>query len=210
MNLYHRRFDPVALSPADRLGRQASRLPVSPFPRRLLISCTDADCMERRLERMEASRVSVVRTPANAVPTAGYAGTIFRSAIRSEVIRGRLKEILICGHSRCHALRTRIRSSRCDGPVASRAIRAGGLKLGPERLIRGMKESAAVLAEVKKNVLVQLDALLADTIIGEAAAHGTLTLRGWVHLDESGLFLAYDPGEDRFEPIGEAFATDAL
>ena len=138
------------------------------------------------------SRVRIVRTPANAVPVGGDAGSGFLPAIESAVAGGHLEEILVCGHSRCRALLAAFRSRRADrsGPETPAE---DGQGRSPGRLIRGVPESAALLAEAKANVLVQLEALLGNPVIAGAVSRGTLALQGWAVLSVR-LYILTRPG----------------
>lgn len=57
---------------------------------------------------------------------------------------------------------------------------------------------------IEQNVLLQVEHLQTYPFVQEAAAAGRLRLHAWTYLFESGEVIVYDPGRNRFVPLGDS------
>ncbi len=173
-------------------------------PQALLITCSDSRVLPETLMQADPGDLFVARNAGNLVPPpesmGGEAATI-------EYAIGTLgvKDLIVCGHYRCGAVKALIDigTPKGDSPVGAWLTHATGT-------VSVMKEQHAELEgeaqwdkAVEVNVLVQLDNLAKHPIVAAGLAAGTIRLHAWVLRFESSEVLAYDACQKRFEPLLE-------
>lgn len=116
-----------------------------------------------------------------------------------------VKDIIVCGHSHCGAMKGLLEPEKMAAMPAvaawlshaettRRIIRENYTHLEGERLLT---------ATVEENVLVQLENLRTLPSVAARLVRGDLHLHGWVYKIETGEVFAYDVSEGQFVKLAE-------
>ena len=115
-----------------------------------------------------------------------------------------IREIVVCGHSQCGAMKGLLHPEQ----LAELPAVASFLRQNAETTRRGLKENYSVLddgrkleAAVQENVLAQLENHRTHPTVASAMARGEVHLYGWVYQFEKGEVLDYDPDKGQFVPV---------
>jgi carbonic anhydrase len=117
-----------------------------------------------------------------------------------------VREIIICGHSRCGAMKALLHPEQVAGlpSVAGWLRHAEAARLIVKDHYPDLDEETEHLMAIKENVLVQLENLRTHPVVATRLARRELHLHGWVYEIESGQVWSYNHGLDQFTPLGEA------
>jgi carbonic anhydrase len=114
-----------------------------------------------------------------------------------------VKDIIVCGHSNCGAMKGVLHPEQ----VAGMKSVAAWLHYGePARLIVEQKYShlsgnQLLMALTEQNVLAQLNNLRTHPAVAAGLAKGELRLHGWVYDIKTGDVTAFDASRDSFLPL---------
>ena len=115
----------------------------------------------------------------------------------------RVKDIIICGHSNCGAMRALLAPEELGELPATKAWLAHARQT--ERIIwesyGHLKGNELLHATVEENVLVQVDNLRGHPSVAKAVASGMLHLHAWVYKIETGEVFAYDPARGQYTSV---------
>lgn len=172
--------------------RQYGRLASGQSPHTMFITCSDSRICPSLLTGSEPGDIFVLRNAGNFVPSwseahgTGEAGTI-EFALRGLGV----KDIVICGHSQCGAVKAAL------APAAPANMPALATWIRHARVVAGDDVQRAVEA----NVLAQLAHLRTHPAVQEALEAGTVQVHGWTYDLATGTVCEYDPAQDRFVPV---------
>lgn len=177
-------------------------------PKALYIGCSDSRVVPDLMTNSAPGDLFVVRNIGNFVapykPDEDFHSTA--SAIEYAVSVLKVKNIIVCGHTHCGAIKAIHTKSCSDDPelihtktwltlgesAKSQAILALGLKADKEVLYR--------LTE-KLSVISQLENLLTYPSVSKRVDSGEVAIHGWVYDIESGEIEYYDPEISQFLPL---------
>jgi carbonic anhydrase len=111
-----------------------------------------------------------------------------------------VKDIIVCGHSHCGAMKGLISPpSEEDFPALSQWLLHAEVT---KRLMRDKyreRDAAQKLGiAIQENVLAQLENLRTHPVVASALSQGRLKLHGWVYKIETGEVFGYDPETRQF------------
>ncbi|GAO39194.1 putative carbonic anhydrase [Sphingomonas changbaiensis NBRC 104936] len=172
-------------------------------PKALMISCADSRVVPEEILRAQPGEVFVCRNAGNIVPPFAQALGGVTSTVEYAVVALGVRDIIVCGHSDCGAMKALINPELlADMPnvaawlrhsLAARQVLDGGYAdLSPQE-----KHRAAAL----ENVVVQLTHLRTHPSVAAGIARGELTLHGWYFDIHAGEVLALDGDTGHFRPI---------
>ena len=177
------------------------RLAIEQRPEALFITCSDSRINPNLLTQTEPGELFIVRNAGNIVPPYGTVLGGEAATIEFGVAGLGVKDIIICGHSHCGAMKGLLNPPPVDEYPALRAFLAHA-----EATRRILKENYAHLegeelleAAVEQNVLVQLENLRTHPVVAARLARGALRLHGWVYKFETGEVWSYDSEEGHFD-----------
>ena len=171
-------------------------------PHTLFISCCDSRIVPHKMTSAEPGELFVVRNIGNIVPPhLKEEESSTPAAIEYAVLHLNVKNIIVCGHSECGAMKAIHNEHFCDRAVGlnrwlkkaevSDADLESDSSLSPENELS------------QKNVLQQLKHLEAYPCVKDAISEGTLSLKGW-WLDLAKAEISqFVEEEKRFLPIVE-------
>ena len=196
------------LRPAYR--ERFARLALGQAPDCLFFACSDSRVVPNLFASTDPGDLFVVRNVGNLVPPCDGEGRSEADLSEAAAIEFALqvlgvRDIVICGHSECGAMRAILEG----GPPAGTPHLRDWLAVGDRTLAR-LKDSPAFAPELpahnrlsQLNVLQQLDHLRAYPVVRERLAAGTLGLHGWWFDLARAEVLSYDADRHAFLPLGE-------
>ncbi|MFT3714170.1 MAG: carbonic anhydrase [Archangium sp.] len=174
-------------------------------PEVLFITCSDSRVVPNVITQTDPGDLFVIRNAGNIV--APHSGTPSAEAATVEyaVEVLKVKDIVLCGHSHCGAMKAVLDPSQASDLPAVRGWLGHADATG--RIMRQnythLSGDALLTATVQENVLVQLDNLRTLPSVASGLASGKLRLHGWVYKIETGQVFGYDRDERQFLPLIE-------
>jgi carbonic anhydrase len=182
-------------------------------PRALVITCSDSRIDLTRITNTEPGDLFVIRSAGNLVPTNSNSGGGELATIEYSIAVLGIRNIIVCGHSECGAMKAMLDPELTKELPAVRAWfqhaestrRIVKVKYGH---VSG-KELVRVAAE--ENVLVQLNHLSTHPYVAAMLSMGQLRVFGWYYDIGTGRVRQYNQVSGKFEDLGEeALHTEAL
>jgi len=175
-------------------------------PRVLFIGCSDSRVVPYLLTGSGPGDLFVARNVGNIVPpwdaTHGYHGTV--AAVEFAVLKLGIRDIVVCGHSHCGAMRALYEPPIEGAPHMNRWLdlaRTAALAEPPgEKVLRRTEQ---------RSVVLQLERLMDYPMVGPRVRAGELFLHGWHYLLEDGKVLVLDVESGSFvaaDAMGEGAA----
>jgi carbonic anhydrase len=194
---------------------QFAHLALDQNPDTLFIACSDSRVVPNTFASTDPGDLFVVRNPGNIIPpedvSQSPAAAGAAAAVEFAVRRLGVKDIVVCGHSDCGAMKAMASGSEGNsGPLAA-WLRAAGDSLSE---LERRPELAPARARhdrlAQAHALVQLEHLKTHAAVREAVAAGRLRLHAW-WFDLAGADVhAWEPELGRFTLIDEAEAERIL
>lgn len=181
-------------------------------PLALFITCSDSRIDPNLLTQTEPGELFVLRNAGNIVPPYGDVQQGEAATIEFAVRVLGVKDVIICGHSRCGAMSGLLDTTQLENLPAVRSWLSHAestRRLVEERHQHVTEPAARLAAAVEANVLVQLDHLKTHPSVNDAIERQALNLHGWTYRFETGEVFSYDGAEGRFVPIQRARSTSS-
>lgn len=182
-------------------------------PETLFITCSDSRIDPNLLTHSQPGELFILRNAGNIIPPHGTAKGGEGATIEFAVAGLGVKDIIVCGHSHCGAMKGVLEPES----VASLPAMAAWLSYAAttQRIVQdnyGHLEGQKLLtATVQENVLVQLEHLKTLPTVASRLIQGDLRLHGWVYKIETGEVFAFDSRQGQFVPLTEyELSTDEL
>lgn len=188
-----------------RERKRYERLSHGQCPEVLFITCSDSRIDTYHITQMHPGELFVLRNAGNIVPVSGTTASGGEEASIEFAVNGLgVKDIIVCGHSHCGAMRGLLHpQSLADLPAV-----AAWLSHAAEATRKAVHEKHGLLgdeellqATVEQNVLVQMQHLRSHPAVAEKIASGQLQLHGWVYKIETGEVLCYDNADSRWRKL---------
>jgi len=172
-------------------------------PETLFITCSDSRIDPNLLTKSQPGELFILRNAGNIVPPhSGLAGGE-AATIEFAVAGLGVKDIIICGHSHCGAVKGLLDPSQVEGlpAVAQWLSHAEATKRIIEDNYSDLSPADRITAAIEENVLVQLENLRTLPCVKSRLVKGDLRLHGWVYKIETGDVFAYDRIDGQFVPL---------
>ncbi len=177
------------------------------FPEALFITCCDSRVVPTLITHGQPGDLFIYRNIGNFVPP--YTenvldGTGVAAAVEYAVVHLHVRDIVVCGHSDCGAMKAlhKDRSHFADTPHLAEWLRNG------ERTLEvvsanypGMSGEKKFAVTSQENVLVQMENLRTYPVVQEAARKGRLHVHAWFFEIGTGTVFRYSPDKGQYEPI---------
>ena len=174
-------------------------------PLAVFVTCSDSRVNPNLITQTDPGDLFVIRNAGNIIPRHQPSPGGEEATIEFAITELEIRDIIVCGHTRCGAVTGLLNSDRLGRMPAVRSWLSHAEPT--RRIIREkyehLSEGALVNAAVQENVLVQLENLRTHPAVGAMLARGTLKLHGWVYKIETGEVFAYSPRTGQFESIPE-------
>lgn len=174
-------------------------------PETLFITCSDSRIDPSLLTRSKPGELFILRNAGNIVPSHGAAGGGEAATIEFAVAGLGVKDIIICGHSHCGAMKGLLEPQSVSSlpAVASWLSHAETTRRIVQENYGHLDGAKLITAAIEENVLVQLENLRTLPSVASRLIKGDLHLHGWVYKIETGEVFAFDPSSGQFVPIAE-------
>jgi carbonic anhydrase len=169
-------------------------------PDAIFITCSDSRIVPELLTSTKPGDLFTLRNAGNIVPNSEDHSGGEEASIEFAVSHLHVRDIIICGHSQCGAMKGLLNpDSLSDMPAVARWLRHA------EKTKKILKDNYASAPEdemlniaVQENVLVQLENLRNLPCISRKLWTREVELHGWVYEIESGNVFIYDPISEEF------------
>jgi carbonic anhydrase len=174
-------------------------------PETLFITCSDSRIDPNLLTRSMPGELFILRNAGNIVPPHGTTPGGEAATIEYAVAVLGVKDVIVCGHSDCGAVKALLQPETvADLPAVSawlghaeathRIIQDNYARLCGDRLLT---------AAIEENVLVQIENLRTLPTVASRLVRGDLQLHGWIYKIASGEVFAFDPARGNFVPVAQ-------
>lgn len=174
-------------------------------PETLFITCSDSRIDPNRLTRSQPGDLFILRNAGNIVPAHGAANGGEAATIEFAVAALGVKDIIICGHSHCGAMKGLLHPEMVAAlpAVSSWLSHAETTRRIVQENYQHLEGDQLVTATVEENVLVQLENLRTLPAVASRLVKGDLHLHGWVYKLETGEVFGYDFSDGQFVPVAQ-------
>jgi len=163
-------------------------------PRILFITCCDSRVDPNLITQTEPGELFIVRNIGNIIPPYGSTNGGEGAAIEYAVQALDIKDIIVCGHSHCGAMKglLQLGSLAEDMPLVYDWLKyAEGTRLLLKHNYKESEGEDLLNAAIEENVLTQLENLRSYPIIHSKIYSGQLNLHAWVYKIEPGEIFVY-------------------
>lgn len=175
-----------------------------PRPIALFITCADSRIHPNLITQTEPGELFLLRNAGNIVPPygSGAGGEAATVEYCIEVLG--IRDIIICGHSQCGAIRALLERKDLDHLPAVKAwcTHAEATRRIVQNKYRDLPPAELAVAATEENVLVQMNHLSTHPCVAARLAAKELHVYGWYYDIGSGQILQFDQGQGRFVELG--------
>ncbi len=188
------------------------RLAQGQSPDALFITCSDSRISPSLLTQTKPGDLFILRNAGNIIPPHSHSSCEAcggeAATIEFAVVALGVRDIIVCGHSHCGAVKGLMNPSLLSAlPTTTAWLKhAEAVRRNVEENYPALDEAQALSVAIQENVLVQLENLRSHPCVAERLAAGTLNLHGWVYHFETGRVFVYQPEEGQFIPLPEVVA----
>lgn len=170
------------------------------FPKALMISCADSRVVPEYIVQAAPGDLFVCRNAGNIVPPFSQANGGVSSTVEYAVMVLGVRDIIVCGHSDCGAMKALCSPGALDGMpnVAAWLRHSHAAQKVAEEAYPGVSDGERVRVLALENVVGQLAHLRTHPSVASAIARGELALHGWYFDIHAGEVLALDGESGRF------------
>ncbi|MDX6770550.1 MAG: carbonic anhydrase [Elusimicrobiota bacterium] len=187
------------------------RLAKKQEPETLFITCSDSRINPNLVTQTEPGDLFILRNAGNIVPPHGAASGGEQATIEFAVAGLGVKDIVLCGHSHCGAIKGLLHPEGLDAMPAVKSWL--GHAEATRRIIQekypDRTGTSQLTTAVEENVLVQLENLRTHPAVAARLSTGKLKLHGWVYKIETGEVFSFDPATHEFQLVTEASGQPA-
>jgi carbonic anhydrase len=179
------------------------RLASGQSPETLFITCSDSRIDPCMLTHTKPGDIFICRNAGNIVPAYGEVIGGVSATIEYAVLALGVRDIILCGHSDCGAMRALLNpQSVAHLPAVSAWLRYGeSARFVVQENHSHLSGEDLLNAMIEQNVLAQLDNLRTHPAVSARLAKGQLNLHGWAYNIGSGEVRAFDPAQACFVPL---------
>jgi len=173
-------------------------------PLALFITCADSRVLPHRITQTQPGDLFEIRNAGNIVPPHGAAAGGEGATIEYSLDVLGIKNIIICGHSQCGAMKAMLQQKPLDQLPAAKAW--FGHAEATRRIVlqkyRDLPFDELWVAAIQENVLVQMNQASTHPSVAARLASGDVRIFGWYYDIGAGLILQYDQSQGRFVELG--------
>lgn len=187
---------------ADLYGKLAKD---GQFPKALMISCADSRVVPEHIMQAQPGDLFVCRNAGNIVPPFATQNGGVSSTVEYAVMALGVRDIIVCGHSGCGAMKALSNPEGLDKmPNVAAWLRHGSAAQHVvDTSYPHLSEDERVRAISLENVVAQIAHLRTHPSVAAAIARGEMALHGWFVDIHAGQILGLDGETGRFTPLRE-------
>ncbi len=176
----------------ERLVKEGQR------PSTLFLGCADSRIVPELLTDSAPGELFIVRNVGNLVPPfepdLGYHGT--SAGIEFATLSLGVRDIVVCGHSHCGAIR-----ALYTPPVPATPHITRWLDLARDARLPEAPSEEVLRRTEKRSVVLQLERLMGYPMVRSRVEDGSLCLHGWYYVLEEGAVQVLDLESGGFVPV---------
>lgn len=172
-------------------------------PSALFVTCSDSRVDPNLITQSGPGELFVLRNAGNIVPPYGASNGGESATIEYAVAALSVRDIVICGHSRCGAVQALLQPEKLTAlPLVSSWLQHAETtrRIIAENYTHATGDALVEIA-VQEHVLVQIENIQTHPAVAVKLQRGELTLHAWVYHLETGEVLAYSHEDCRFERL---------
>ncbi len=185
------------------------RLSQSQTPEVLFITCSDSRIDPNLLTQTQPGELFIIRNVGNIIPTYGTINSGEGAAIEYAVHTLGVKDIIICGHSHCGAMKGLLQLGNLadEMPLVYEWLKhhAEPTRLLVQENYKEYSGEELLKVTIEENILTQIQNLETYPVIRSKLHSGQLYLHAWVYEIETGKVFAYNASNSQFVPIENPF-----
>lgn len=182
------------------------RLASGQNPDALFITCSDSRVNPNLITQTGPGDLFILRNAGNIIPPHGATVSGEAATIEFAVSALDVKDIIICGHTHCGAMKGLLQPEQlADMPAVAKwmAYAESTARIIKENYTH-LEDEARTTAAVEENTLVQIENLKTHPSVAARLAAGKLKLHAWVYKIETGEVYYFNIDEHQFMPLTEA------
>ncbi len=174
-------------------------------PSALFLTCSDSRINPNLITQTEPGELFIVRNAGNIVASAQKSGGGEIASIEYAVAALKIRDLIICGHNDCGAMRGLIDPSLCEKLPHMKEWLTNTEKTKNiiQTAYQHLKDQNLLTATVEENVLVQIENLLTHDFIRQAVDAKQLRLHAWVYHFSKGDIFSFDQEKHDFISIAD-------
>jgi len=174
-------------------------------PKALMISCADSRVVPEQIMQAQPGDLFVCRNAGNMVPPFATQNGGVSSTVEYAVAALGVRDIIVCGHSDCGAMKALSEPANLVGmPNVAAWLRHGSAAEHVVNTCYGELEGQERLRAISlENVVAQIAHLRTHPSVAAALARGEMALHGWFVDIHAGQILGYDGRAGLFSPLRE-------
>lgn len=174
-------------------------------PIALFITCSDSRINPNLITQTEPGELFILRNAGNVIPPHGAANGGEGATIEFAVVGLGIRDIIICGHSLCGAMKGLLCPQALETMPMMQAWleHAEATRRIAKQKYRDLTENALLNVAIQENVLVQMDNLRTHPAVAGLLADGSLRVHGWVYEIETGQVFSFDGERGQFSLVTE-------
>ncbi|SFS05876.1 carbonic anhydrase [Sphingomonas jatrophae] len=174
-------------------------------PKALMISCADSRIVPEQIMQAQPGDLFVCRNAGNIVPPYATQNGGVTSTVEYAVMALGIRDIIVCGHSDCGAMKAVANPAGLDAmPNVAAWLKHS---VAAERVVtegyKDLDDGGRVRAISLENVVAQLNHLRTHPSVAAGIARGEIALHGWFVDIHAGQILGLDGQTGRFTPLRE-------
>lgn len=181
------------------------RLAKGQHPDALFITCCDSRISPTLITQSGPGDLFILRNVGNIIPPYRE-GNGEAAAVEFAVVSLGVRDIIVCGHTLCGAMRGLLDPKLTENAPAVQAWLRNAEPT--RRLIREnyahLKGDELLNVTIEENVIAQIDCLRAHPVVRSRLMRKELSLHGWVYSIETGDIFQYDRETGQFLDINDA------
>ncbi|WP_091148715.1 carbonic anhydrase [Novosphingobium sp. CF614] len=174
-------------------------------PKALMISCADSRIVPEQIMQAQPGDLFVCRNAGNIVPPYSTMNGGVTSTVEYAVIALGVRDIIVCGHSDCGAMKALSDPAGLEAmPNVAAWLRHGAAAEHVVSTCHGdLGDKERVRAISLENIITQISHLRTHPAVAAAVARGEMTLHGWFVDIHAGQVLGLHGDTGEFVPLRE-------
>lgn len=183
------------------------RLAQAQNPDALFITCSDSRINPNLITQTNPGDIFILRNAGNIIPPFGVGSGGEAGTIEFAVAALKIRDIIVCGHSQCGAMKGLLHPDELQELPAVLAWLSNAE--ATKRIVKhkyteqNLSEDQLLNIAIQENVLVQLENLKTHPAIAAGLSRGEVNLHGWIYKIQTGEVFGYQQEEGQFLPITE-------
>ncbi len=171
----------------------------------LFITCSDSRINPNLFTQTDPGELFILRNAGNLIPPYGEHNGGEAATIEFAVQGLEVKDIIICGHTHCGAMKALLDESLLEGaPAMKRWLEfAKGTKDVLLSHYQHLEKEKLAIAAVEENVLMQIENLRTHPSVAKKLLKGNLRIHAWVYKIENGEVFKFHQEEEQFVSLSK-------